>query len=204
MSKGNYNITRLQYIHSLFPEAKFLIPIREPAFHIASLRSQHELFYLEESQNSNVMKYMQRAGHYEFGLDRRPINCGHQEQVQRVQALWNEGREVDGWAAYWAMIHDYLLQALAADPMLAASCKLVSYSRFCSNPDHVLKDILSFCSLDLSSQVFEQMVSKVRNPTTRLGFSDAQLQRIEQECSPVYSRIENLIAKNYHPTSPES
>ena len=42
LAKGNYNITRLEYLLQLFPDARFVIPVREPVSHIASLRRQHE------------------------------------------------------------------------------------------------------------------------------------------------------------------
>src|SRR5918996_1406141 len=44
LSKGNYNVTRLEYLLKLFPEARFVIPVREPVWHIASLMKQHALF----------------------------------------------------------------------------------------------------------------------------------------------------------------
>lgn len=37
LSKGNYNVTRLEYLLKLFPDARFVIPVREPTWHIASL-----------------------------------------------------------------------------------------------------------------------------------------------------------------------
>jgi len=44
LAKNNYNITRLEYLLRLFPSSKFLIIIRDPVSHIASLIKQTKLF----------------------------------------------------------------------------------------------------------------------------------------------------------------
>src|SRR5260370_8719850 len=43
-AKANYHVARLAYLVRLYPDAKFLIPIRAPADHIASLMRQHRWF----------------------------------------------------------------------------------------------------------------------------------------------------------------
>ena len=40
LSKGNYNVTRLKYLLKLFPDSRFVIPVRNPVSHIASLMKQ--------------------------------------------------------------------------------------------------------------------------------------------------------------------
>ena len=44
LSKDNYNVSRLEYLLKLFPDARFVIPVRDPVWHIASLMKQHALF----------------------------------------------------------------------------------------------------------------------------------------------------------------
>ena len=48
LSKGNYNLTRFAYLLKLFPDARFVVPVRDPRWHIASLMKQHRLFDAEE------------------------------------------------------------------------------------------------------------------------------------------------------------
>ena len=31
LRKGNYNLSRFAYLHKLFPSARFLVPVRDPA-----------------------------------------------------------------------------------------------------------------------------------------------------------------------------
>ena len=44
LSKGNYNVTRLEFLSKIFPDARFVIPIRHPLDQVASLVRQHHLF----------------------------------------------------------------------------------------------------------------------------------------------------------------
>ncbi|HET8702102.1 MAG TPA: sulfotransferase, partial [Nitrococcus sp.] len=74
LSKGNYNITRLDYLLKLFADARFIIPVREPSWHIASLMKQHALFCEGSRRSPRALAHLQRVGHFEFGLDRRPVN----------------------------------------------------------------------------------------------------------------------------------
>ena len=101
LSKGNYNVTRLEYLLKLFPDARFVIPVREPVWHIASLMKQHALFCKGETRHPAALRHMRQVGHFEFGLDRRPINAGDADAVARTVAAWERGDEVEGWARYW-------------------------------------------------------------------------------------------------------
>ena len=42
-AKNNYNLTRMEYLLKVNPGAKFLLYIRNPVNHIASLMKQHRL-----------------------------------------------------------------------------------------------------------------------------------------------------------------
>ena len=98
-SKGNYNLTRLEYLLKLFPDARVILPIRHPIAHIASLAKQHALYVAGEREDPRALLHMQRSGHFEFGLDRRPINPGNDSVTAEVLNLWREGREIQGLGA---------------------------------------------------------------------------------------------------------
>ncbi|WP_256206685.1 sulfotransferase [Pseudomonas sp. BAY1663] len=67
---------RLGYLQRLYPDARFVLAIRDPVWHIASLIKQQRLFVAGERAEPRALEHMRRVGHYEFGLDRRPINVG--------------------------------------------------------------------------------------------------------------------------------
>jgi len=146
LAKGNYNLTRLRYLNRLFPNARFIILVREPLWHIASLMRQHQRFCASHAADARGRRYMRRAGHFEFGLDRRPIDTGD-PRVANVLYLWRSGRELDGWALYWTLIHDYLAQTLAEDEGVRSASLVVRYEDFCANPAQLLTKILDHCEL---------------------------------------------------------
>src|SRR3546814_7617019 len=71
LSKANYNVTRMEYLLKLFPDARFVLPLRDPAAHIASLMKQQRLFCEGERRHPAALEHMRRIGHFEFGIDRR-------------------------------------------------------------------------------------------------------------------------------------
>lgn len=165
LAKGNYNLTRIGYLHKLFPDAKFIVPVRDPAAHITSLYKQHVLFSRVERENPRALKYLQRAGHFEFGLDRRPINTGDDEALSQVRRAWAGGDEITGWALYWEMLHRWLLQTLAADRALAKSVHLVSFEALCRNPGTVLKRLFAACGVSLKPDRARQLAVAIKTPS---------------------------------------
>ena len=117
--KEQLSRVRLPYLLRLFPDAKFIIPIRAPATHIVSLLRQHQWFSAGHREFPRSLAYMQRSGHFEFGLDRRPMNLGDANRVRQILESWAGGDEIRGLARYWDMVYDYLDRLLAADSRVA-------------------------------------------------------------------------------------
>ena len=44
LAKNNYNVSRMEYLLQLFPDTKFVVMIRNPFDHIASLAKQDAIF----------------------------------------------------------------------------------------------------------------------------------------------------------------
>lgn len=147
LAKSNYDITRLGYLLKLAPDARFLVPIRDPLWHIASLMKQHALFSRAETAERRVLRYMQRSGHFEFGLDRRPINTGDDQAVDGICRLWQAGRDLEGWAAYWSMIYDYVADLLDRCPAIRAATLVLRYEDLCRRPREIMTAILRHCGL---------------------------------------------------------
>lgn len=145
LSKGNYNVTRLRYLKRLFPDARFIVPIRDPVWHIASLMKQHRLFASWESTDQRVRDHMRRSGHFEFGLDRRPVNLGNGKAAE-IARLWDRGDEIEGWALHWASVYGHIAKQLE-DPELSAAMLIVRYEDLCSDPGGTLATILDHCAL---------------------------------------------------------
>jgi hypothetical protein len=145
LAKGNYNLTRISYLLSLFPDARFVIPVRRAEAHIGSLMKQHYLFTKIEQADPRAKRYTRRVGHFEFGLNRMPINCGDGAAVAEIQRCWAGGDEIHGWALYWAMIHRYIHDAILSDDKISPRVKIVRYEDLCAQPETIMKDVTDFC-----------------------------------------------------------
>ncbi len=190
LAKGNYNLTRIAYLAQLFPDARFVIPLRDPSSHIASLMKQHDLLCALEERDPRAVDYMKWAGHYEFGHARQPIHCGDEQAVRRVQAYWQKGEELAGWALYWAMLHEWLAETLAADPALAAQVKIVDYQALCEQPEPQLRAVFDHCDVSVDDTSFKVLAGRLKAPIYyRPAFSDEETAQIEKVTGAVYQKL---------------
>jgi hypothetical protein len=150
LSKANYNLTRIQYLETLFPEPKFIIPIRHPVSHIASSQKQHELFNETAKKNAKTINYLKHVGHFEFGPHRTPINAGDDHAIESVLKCWDAGESVKGWAKYWSHLYEYVADRLVdtTDSGGRESCLLVRYETYCRETEQTVRRIGEFLDLE--------------------------------------------------------
>ncbi len=146
VSKGNYNVTRIAYLARLFPDARFIVPIREPVDHVASLLRQHRRFLDYAAADPRIAGYLQAAGHYEFGPQRVPVNVTEAGR-QRVTQAWADGDDPGGYAHLWREVYDHVRQLLD-DGALAGRIRAVRYEDLCADPPGAVADLLDFVELD--------------------------------------------------------
>lgn len=194
LSKGNYNLTRLAYLQKIFPEARFVLPLRAPAWHIASLIKQHRLFCKNLEGNKKAQDHMRRVGHFEFGLDRRPISCnGNDQAIEAVQELWRDGEEVEGQARYWAYLHSRIADQLETDAALREATLVVRYEQLCEHPRDTLKGLFDHAKLSLGEARLDELAGRVQHPTYyQPDFTEAERQMIDDITGPVVARFEAL------------
>jgi hypothetical protein len=165
LAKGNYNITRLAYLARLLPDARFLVPVREPRAHVASLQKQHRLFCAQERADPRVLRHMRRVGHFEFGLDRRVLNTGDTEAARTIEALWRGGEEARGLARHWAAVYGFLSRQLDADPALAARTLVVRYEDLCERGEGTLAAVAAHAALDFPPEQLRELAARLSAPT---------------------------------------
>ena len=146
LSKGNYNVTRLAYLARLFPDARFVVPVRAPLAHVHSLVKQHRLFTGYAGEDGRVAAYLRAAGHYEFGPQRQPIIVSS-EGAERILAAWREGDDYLGYAAQWRDIYGHVDSLTAPESGLAERILVVRYEDFCADPRATLANVLDFAGL---------------------------------------------------------
>jgi hypothetical protein len=142
VSKGNYNVARIAYLARLFPDARFVVPVRHPFSHVRSLVEQHALFSRYGAEDARVPGYLAAAGHYEFGPQRRPLNLDA-ARIGEIEAAWREGDEYRGYARQWAQVYGYVHRLRASHRIL-----VVRYEDACAAPQQVRKQLLDFCGLE--------------------------------------------------------
>lgn len=189
-AKNNYNLTRLGYLCTLFPDCRIVIMVRRPEAHVASLIKQHTLFGEGETAHPRALTYMRRAGHYEFGLDRRPINANDAACVRSVEELWCAGEHARGWARYWAHLYGYVVEVLEKNPAVRNSAMLVRFEELCDKPAATLHAVSRHCCLELQDAAVDDFAAGVRYPTYyRGGFTAGELQAIQEETAAVAGRL---------------
>lgn len=189
-AKGNYNLMRLAYLQKLFADARFVLPIRDPVWHIASLMKQQTLFEAGQNAHPRAIEHLRRVGHFEFGLDRRPINPGDPQTVQQIQQLWADGHEVEGWARYWAMIHAALADQLDADATLQRATQIVRYELLCADSERVLADFYRHCDLAVDPAKLEAASQRLHRPDYYdPAFAPAEIETIRRISGPVAERF---------------
>lgn len=164
-AKANYHVARLAYLVRLFPDAKFLIAVRSPDRHIGSLTRQHAWFCQGQRQHPEALSFMQRSGHYEFGLDRRPLCLGDKKRTAQVLQEWQAGRETSGWALYWDLVYSYLWRLLDHDEALRTACRIVRFETLCQSPAETLRAVFEHCQLTGADAIVERYASTIREPS---------------------------------------
>ena len=148
LSKGNYNVTRLEYLAKLFPDTQFVIPIRHPVDHVNSLAKQHQLFLEYAETDDRIAAYLRYAGHYEFGPQRQAIRL-NKSDGDRTDAAWEQDQEHLGYAIQWSQVYRYI-DSLRHESNLAERIHVIRYEDFCEQPKQNLKAILQTAELDAS------------------------------------------------------
>lgn len=181
LSKGNYNVTRLGYLGRLFPDARFLVPIRHPTTHVASLVRQHRQFTGYAAQDARVGPYLQIAGHYEFGPQRVPVHITA-AGAERIAEAWRAGEEHRGYAILWAEVYRYLHEVLASD--LAPRLRLVRFETLCAEPEATLAAITAFAGLDGRRPRADAERPAIAAPPAAPELAGAEAEAIWQEAGP--------------------
>lgn len=188
--KGNYHVARLEYLLKLYPDARFLVPIRRPRDHVASLMKQHELFVAGETRHPRALAQMRACGHFEFGLDRRVINLGDGQAVADVERLWTDGEEARGWARYWSQVYGFLARRLAANEALRRAVLVVRFEDLCGQAEETVRRVSEHCQFPFDKSLETALARRLHAPSYyRPTFSAAEAAAIEEETCEVASRF---------------
>jgi len=201
LAKGNYNIARMRYILNLFPDARFVVPIRDPVHHIASLVKQQRLFLAAHAKDRRIGRLLAMSGHFEFGPGRRLVNFGDEAILATIAKAWSKGREVEGWSLYWATTYRHLLHQLHETPALCKATLLFSYEDLCAHSNSVIEAILDHCELGFGGYetVRDEYNRRLSLPDYyHPDFDTDELETIHIHCSEIHDSVQKYCHEVVH------
>jgi len=196
LAKGNYNVGRFMYILKLFPDARLLIPFRNPVNHIASLIKQHRFFHQADVADPRVSLQLALSGHFEFGARRNAIHFGDNDRHDAITEAWSAGREAEGWALYWAQTYGFLLDQARDHPEFARASLFVSYEHLCAEPGATIDRITTHCELEQT--VFQDTRAYYCQNLSlpeyyKPDFTAAETEVIRGICEPVEMKLKQQL-----------
>jgi hypothetical protein len=185
LSKGNYNVSRIEYLARLFPDARFIVAIRHPLTHVHSLVRQHRLFSDYAAADARVPRYLAAAGHFEFGSHRVPIRFDA-AQGDRILEAWSRGDDYLGYAIQWAEIYGFVNALRQSAPEVADRIHVVRYEDFCDDPTTIANAVLEHIDVDpnRAKKVFEQL-GRISQSTHRPDIDSSTQTSLLAEVEPV-------------------
>lgn len=190
IAKSNYNITRVDYILSLFPDAKFVIVVRDPVAHIDSYIQTHQHFVKQQKQNKNALKHMNLSGHFEFGLNFKPIVIDSKNN-KIIKEEFAKNNLIHAFSLYWNEIHNYINQI---SQNFKENILLVRYEDLCNKKSKTIDTILKFCQLeDEKSTILKQYQQIIREDDNKnLSLKKDEIELVKK----ITKKTKNLFYKN--------
>ncbi len=151
VSKAILCVVRMQYLRRLFPDARFLLYVRNPIDHVASLIKQDRIWAELEKSDPRQIEIIELTGHHEFGPKQVMANVGSPQTLREIRRLFDAGRWAESRARYWAYVYGFVAKQLDDDPELARSVCIVRYEDLCSDSLATIDRIIAHAGLDPAS-----------------------------------------------------
>ncbi len=161
LAKANYNSNRIRQLLALFPDARFLVPVRHPLNHVASLMKQHQLFLQAGQRNRQIDRQLAASGHFEFGRLREVVVMDESTTPQNILTQFNAGNDCAAWASYWRYFYQSLWDLKHQDDGLNQAVKFVRFEDLCQDSDDCLEQV--FKHLEVDSAGAEQIKNDYRD-----------------------------------------
>ncbi len=184
ITKNNYNVSRMEYIKKLFPDAKFIFMTRNPINHIASLAKQDKVLKELESDDERLLDWTKIMGHREFGTAKICINLDNLSTIEEIRKLLsNKDTYVEGWSIYWVSIHRYILDLLNKNKEIAKSIMLLRYKELTDQSEATIVKILEFTAISAEefALIKRDYIDKLKQPDYyEPSFTDIEIKIIKE------------------------
>jgi hypothetical protein len=192
LAKGNYNLARLPLLQALFPDARFIVPLREPVAQVASLIKQDRLFCAAAAADRAIDDHLRRTGHFEFGPGKRAENLGDGDAAAAIAAAFANGEVLDGYARQWQLSYGWLAGRLDRDPGLAAAIHLVDYDALCRSPGPGLAALARHAGIPAHDlpPLLQRWLPRISAPAYyRPDLRPAEVDRVHAHCAATHARL---------------
>jgi len=192
VSKAIMCVVRMQYLRKLFPDARFLLYIRNPVDHVASLIKQDRIWAELEQSDPRQIEIIELTGHHEFGPKQVMANVGNPDELRAIRALFDSGRIAESRARYWGYVYGFVAKQLEDDSELARRVCVVRYEDLCADSLPTIDRIIAHAELKPESfaATREAYGEKLSFPDYyKPKFDDAQLASIIAATSDVAARF---------------
>jgi len=187
-SKAIMCVLRMAYLRKIFPDARFLLYVRNPIDQVASLCKQDRIWDEIDRDDPRQIEIIELTGHHEFGSRQILANVGNVETLREIRALLNTGRTVRARALYWAYVYDFVLRQIADDPKLQSAVCIVRYEDLCSDSLATIDRIVSHTGLapEPFAATRAAYAEKLSPPDYyKPSFTASELHEIVEATSPV-------------------
>ncbi|MFY9719334.1 MAG: sulfotransferase [Candidatus Cybelea sp.] len=147
VSKAIMCVVRMKYLQRIFPDARFLLYIRNPIDHVASIIKQDRIWAELERDEPRQIEIIELTGHHEFGPHQVMANVGNADALREIRRLFDAGQVVQSRARYWAYVYGFVAKQLQDDPQLAQRVCIVRYEDLCSDSLATIDRILEHTGL---------------------------------------------------------
>lgn len=195
VAKANYQLARIAWLHARHPQARFVIPVRDPVGQVASLVGQHRLFCRLHDEDPAVGAHLARVGHFEFGPQRRVHHLGDVDATRMIEECFARGDDAAGYARQWAVQYGQALDAIEQVPTLGDACLWVRYDRLCADPRRELVRIARFIGIadEACGPWLTRWAGSISAPTsTREAFDPEALSDIAAATDATWQRVQAL------------
>lgn len=198
LAKANYNLPRLGLLKHLYPQARFIIPVREPRAQVASLIKQDALFTRLDSEDPAVSAHLARIGHFEFGPHKRALNLGDDKETETITRLFAGGQLAEAYARQWVVQYGHALRRVRENPDLASACLWVSHDRLCADPCNELQRLGVHLGLGDNERqlLIERWAPNLCAPDYYLpNYTAGELESIDEHTGPLWQKLETWIKR---------
>lgn len=178
ISKNNLNISRINYLRSIFPDSVIIVPFRAPYQHASSLLRQHRNFNAIHEEDKFGLKYMEDIGHYDFGKNLRPVDFNNWFSSMQT----HDPETIVFWLKYWNASYRYLLDSNSSH------VKFLAYEDFYNNPEKHLEQLGILLNVN-NVELLMESAGRVKSPEPYPEDDPDTSQDVLQECNALFDEL---------------